>query len=58
MSRGDFSVTDAKLTTLLILGLTASVNQWYQPKGRLSADEIAAKASAFISKALGAGPII
>jgi hypothetical protein len=37
---------------MLTLGLTASINQWYQPKGRMSVDEIAAKACAYISKAL------
>ena len=58
VSRGEFSASDAKLATLLTLGLTASVNQWYQPKGRLSADEIAAKACTFVSKALRSGEVI
>lgn len=57
IKRGELSFKDSKLATLFTLGLTTSINQWYKPKGSLSADEIAAEACTFISKALSAGKV-
>jgi AcrR family transcriptional regulator len=52
--KGEFRFADAKLATLLTLGLVNSIIQWYKPKGSLSADEIASEAFVYISRALQA----
>ncbi len=44
---GDFQITDAKLASLSISGMVRWVHRWYQPKGRLSPDDIANQLAEF-----------
>ena len=43
---------DHKITTLLVLGLANSINQWYKPTGELSPEQIADVVYTFIARAL------
>jgi len=38
---GAFSVSDQRITALAILGLGIGIARWYQPRGRLTPDELA-----------------
>ena len=39
-SKGVFSVSDTKITTLAIIAMLTGVNTWYRSGGRLSQDEV------------------
>lgn len=38
--RGEFRVTDSRITTFVLLQMLTSVALWYSPRGRLSVDEL------------------
>lgn len=54
IENGDFSFYNAKIATLFTLGLVNSIMQWYKPKGRFSADEIAKETVNYVLGALKA----
>lgn len=53
--RKKFRFRDIKLASLFILGFMNSIVQWYKATGKLSTEEIAMNAYAFVSRALSAG---
>jgi len=55
IQEGSLECTDAKVASLLIMGLLNSTLQWYRPEGRLSPDDIACEIYAFISNGLKLG---
>ena len=50
--QGAFNCKEVRLATMFALGLVNSIMQWFSPRGRLTADEIAKQACRFILKAL------
>lgn len=52
MEKEQFSFDDCKMGAIFTLGLLTSVTQWYKPKGRYSADEIASLACTYVLGAL------
>jgi len=52
MKSGEFSFCDAKIASLFTLGLVNSIMQWYKPKDRFSADEIATEVVNYVLGAL------
>lgn len=41
VARGDFAIADTRLATLALLGMFHHAHQWFDPQGRLSADDLA-----------------
>lgn len=52
VARSKRKYMDHKITTLLVLGLANSINQWYKPTGELSPEQIADVVYTFIARAL------
>jgi TetR/AcrR family transcriptional regulator, cholesterol catabolism regulator len=52
IKQGKFQCRDVKLTSLFILGFLNSTVQWFNKTGKLSPEEIASEAFAFVSNAL------
>jgi AcrR family transcriptional regulator len=56
IASGDFSSTDPKMATVLVLSAVNWLPQWYNPAGPLSADEIAASFSDLVLRGLEPRP--
>lgn len=52
VEQGRFSCRDAKLSSLLFMGLLNSTIQWFKPAGKFSPDDVASEVCAIVSKAL------
>lgn len=53
---GDFSISDAQLTSLAIGGMVSWVYVWYRPHGRLSLSNLADRMTELILSMVGAKP--
>jgi AcrR family transcriptional regulator len=48
--QGEFDIQDARLTAFAITGMIGWVHRWFQPSGRLSADEVGHRLSVLIRR--------
>ncbi len=51
---GEFTITDARIATFVLLQMLTSVAQWYSPRGRLTVDELVGVYSDLAFAMLGA----
>lgn len=52
IAKQQFRPTNAKLTSMFILGFLGSIMRWYKPKGELTPSVISSKASDFVLQGL------
>lgn len=55
IEKNKLQITDAKLTTMFVLGMMNSITQWYKASGKLSKEEMTQQAIDFIFRAMMIG---